>query len=227
MLLDLLVFCQAFLAIVALSFALGSRQALLCVRGSIKSIPLQTLAQRSTVHSTLITFHYMSVVHYVNTCNSLQARFVSPFAFQPASAQRNEDQATPDFDKGNTPPTLSQSPIRPATHTQMVHRLSRELHRSELPSVLSRPADNRASESVEEGVSSTLEMPFSVGSNATASLGQRGHTVQKADTSAWDQLVRCQSLESPTASQLSMTQIQQAMTLMGRTESIRDRNPTK
>ena len=152
---------------------------------------------------------------------------MSPFAFQPASAQRDEDQAFPGVHEQETPPTLSQTPIRPATHTHMVHSLSRDLHRSELPSMLSRPAGNRASELGDKGFSSTTEISFSVGSNVTASRGQRGFTVKKAEKSAWDQLVRCQSLEPPTASQLSVTQTQQAMTLMGRTESIRDRTPTK
>lgn len=105
----------------------------------------------------------------------------------------------------------------------MVHRLSRGLHRSERPSVLSRPAGDRASESAEEIVSSAWDMSFPVGSDATSGQGARGHTVKKADTSAWDQLVRYESLELSSASQLSMTQTQQAMTLMGRTESIKDR----
>ena len=150
---------------------------------------------------------------------------MSPFAFQPASARR--DQASPGSNEGKIPPTLSQSPIRPANHTQIVHSLSRKLHRNELPSVLSRPAGDRASELAEEGANSTTEVTFSVGSNVTVSRGQSGYTVKEADTSAWDQLVRFQSLEPPTASQLSVTQTQQAMTLMGRTESIRDRIRTK
>lgn len=93
--------------------------------------------------------------------------------------------------------------------------------------MLSRPAGDRASELAEEGANSTTEVTFSVGSNVTVSRGQSGYTVKEADTSAWDQLVRFQSLEPPTASQLSVTQTQQAMTLMGRTESIRDRIRTK
>ena len=132
---------------------------------------------------------------------------MSPFAFQPATTQRDEDQASPGVDEGRNPPTLSQSPIRPATHLQMVHRLSKELQISELPSVLSRPAGNRVSESAEEGVGSTGEMSFCVGSNAIANQGLEGHTVKKADTSAWDQFVRCQSFEPPSASQLSVTQL--------------------
>ena len=152
---------------------------------------------------------------------------MSPFALRPANTHCDEDQAILGFNEGTAPQILSQFPIKPAAHTQMVHRLSRELHRSELPSVLSRPASNTASELTEKSVSSTWNMSFSVGSNAVAGPGQRGHTVKKADTSAWDQLVRCQSLELPTASQLSVSRTQQAMTLMGRTESIRHRTPTK
>ena len=154
----------------------------------------------------------------------MQARFVSPFALQPASTQHDDDQAIPEDDEGESPPVLSESPIRPATHLQMVHRLSRGLHRSELPS---RPAGDRASESAEESVSSAWDMSFPVGSDASSGQGGRGHTIKKADTSAWDQLVRYESLELSSASQLSMTQTQQAMTLMGRTESIKDRMHTK
>lgn len=127
---------------------------------------------------------------------------MSPFAFQPASTQHNEDGANPGVDEGRNSPALSQPLIRPATHAQMVHRLSRELCRSELPSMLSRLAGSRVSESAQKGASSTREVSSCVGSNAIASQeGRKGHTVKKADTSAWDQLVRHQLLEPPTAAQ--------------------------
>lgn len=133
----------------------------------------------------------------------------------------------PGLDEGAPPPAPRPPLIRPTTHMQMVHRLSREFQNAEAPSVPSMPAGDRAAEPPEEGVGNTQAVSFSLGCNAAPKLAQQGRAVKKESTSAWDQLLRCQSLEPPTASQLSVTQTQQAMTLMGRTESIRDRTSIK
>ena len=157
----------------------------------------------------------------------MQARFVSPFAFQPAGSLHHKDPTMPGLDEGSPPPAPRPPLIRPTTHKQMVHRLSREFQNVEPPSVPSMPAGGRAAEPSEEGVGNTQAVSFSLGSKAGPNLAQQGHVAKQAATSAWDQLLRCQSLEPPTASQLSVTRTQQAMTLIGRTESIRDRTSSK
>ena len=161
---------------------------------------------------------------YRRGCTLLQARFVSPFVLQPARSQSHNDEAEVSWTGGGGPRLIPKQPlIKPAAHTQMVHRLSSEFQ-SDLPSMLSGPDGSRRPELADQGVSNTQEVSFSSGSNVTASQAQ-GRKVKKTDSSAWDELVRYRSLDpEPTASQLSVTRTQQAMTLMGRTESIRDRS---
>ena len=154
----------------------------------------------------------------------MQARFVSPFALELASMQPSDArrlQAAP------TRPSLQpiHPPIKPSTHEQMVHRLSKEFSRdsSTIPSM---PAGNRLRSESCGSFRSTHAQSTPSRTDVKGREASRRSSMQKSDTSAWDALVRYQSVE-PTASQLSVTQTQQAMFLMGRTESIRDRHHIK
>ena len=153
-----------------------------------------------------------------NQCH-IQARSTSPFALQLASPGCP---VKPLMQADSAPQQPPQSHSGPMGHPHAPHRLSREFGHgpSSMPSMpASKSVFKRHSH---EGLGDTHIAGRPSDASPMVRDDLSSSRWQTSNASAWDDLIRYQSLE-PTASQLSVTHTQQAMTLMGRTESIRDR----
>ena len=150
---------------------------------------------------------------------------MSPFALQlagPVSSDGPHPPSTP-----TQPPLLpSHPPVRPISHTAKVHRLSRDSARDSHGNE-SQAAGTESPRQAKDCFRSTHSLPTAAEVAATGQgIFGEGSVPEPYAASSWNELVRELSLE-PSELQLSVSQAQQAMSLMGRTESIRDRHPAK